>query len=186
MNYKKEERYMVVGFHNPDLVDVIVSESGKVELYKLKEGGYYEIAIGDELFFSTLQEADRYRESIIPKDLDKYKEYLEYIYENLSDEHLEELLPEGLYNIYKKGLKTYLAFGYKQLEKIKKAIQGLIEIGPYTVKREEITRICFLKDDRVEVKLSNGETLISKDKVEKMILECLYGENCSGVVIVSR
>lgn len=185
MNYKKEERYMVDGFHNPVLTVVLVNEAGKVELYSLEDNNYYDRAT-DELFFSTLQEADRYRESIIPKDLDKYKEYLEYIYENLSDERLEELLPEGLYNIYKKGLKTYLAFGYKQLEKIKKAIQGLIEIGPYTVKREEISRICFLKDDRIEVKLTHGETLISKDKVEIMILECLFGENQSGVVIVSR
>jgi hypothetical protein len=185
MNYKKEERYMVDGFHNPVLTVVLVNEAGKVEFYSLEDNNYYDRAT-DELFFSTLEKALQHRESIIPKDLDKYKEYLEYIYENSSDEHLEELLPEGLYKNYKRGVGTSLVFGYKQLEKIKKAIQGLIEIGPYTVKREEITRICFLKDDRVEVKLTHGETLISKDKVEKMILECLFGDNYSGTVIASR
>ena len=180
MTYTKEKRYLVSGMYDYGQVDVLVSQSGEIKLWSVEDDEEYSSPSNDEVFFVDKETYEDYKASQKPANIEQIKKYLHYIFVNEDIEKLKEILPGRLYRCYKDGYQNSFHFMYQDFEKIKKAIGGLLEIGPHTIRPSEVVCVTHLKDNKTEICLSNGKIITSDDEIERTIINAMFGGNVTG------
>lgn len=180
MTYTKEKRYLVSGFYDYGQVDVLISQSGKINLYSIEGADEYIVPSETSAFFVDKQAYEDYKSSQIPTNIEHVKQYLQYLYANEDDERLKEILPPRLYACYHKGYWNTIYFKYHEFDKIKKAISGLLEIGTHTIRPSQVDYITYLAGNKTELHLTSGKVITSDDETEKIIIKAMFGGNASG------
>ena len=183
MAYTKEKKYLVSGYYGPEAVDVLVGESQVVELWS-NEGDDEYIKPGlKDRFFDSLEKAYLYLDSIIPKNKDRIKEYLKYLYDCDDFESLEEILPQHLYKDFRKGRTCFKTLDRFQWEKIREALGGRLIINAHSIRPSDVVTVTSLADNRRELVLSNGEKIVSTDDIECRIIDSVFRHYTSGTYI---
>lgn len=174
---------MVEPYRNPVLTDVMVDESGAVFMvYDTEEEGWRQFFSESCKFFTSEAEAMNYARSLFPSDMDKVKYYLEYL-ESYEPDKLEQHLPDFIYSMYKKGMKS-AGHTYSEVTQMKEALAGNININACTFRAEQVSCIKWLsgKDgSKAKIHLKNGTTILTNSDVEYEIIRAIFGQNRSGM-----
>ena len=180
MTYKEEQRYRVSGFHNAELVDTFVDEEGNVALWSYLDDEDYYPPGGEDRFFTGKSEAENYSKELIPKEIDRLREYLSHLYESDNFEELKKILPGGMFNMFLEGYKNLYHFTNNEMDRIKKAFKGYLDIGPVTIRIADIQKVVVLNGSRREIRLNDGSTYEVASNVGKIILDAIFGTNHTG------
>lgn len=187
-NLKKEQRYLVSPYYEPEKVDVMVDRDGEVQFYY---NGFDEVwckVYKYDRLFITEADAVNYARSFEAFDKKKVKDWLEhYMYD---DEKLLEVMPERMHKDYKGGRTCYtMAYGDK--DKMLAAISGNFCINGVSFKASEVSHIKHMERRNGEgakffkrVILKDGTKVDTETKLERDIIAAAFGENESGKVFV--
>lgn len=183
---KRETRYMVRPYHDAVPVEAMVDETGCVRFFYSQEDDdwYKPFRLR---FFTDREEAENYANSLIPSDMEKVKAYLEYLYE-YDDDELEKCLPEGIYDAYQKGLKSSCDYSYSQMEQLKSAISGNININAVTFRKEQVSHIKWVKTEgkyKARITLTDGTKVETRDGLEYEIIKAAFNSNHSEMTYTS-
>lgn len=167
------KKWLVSNFNEPEEVLVIKNEEG-TEYYASDDEGYLDFyqKEDDDHFFSTLEEAQAYWDrEIKPLFCDKTKRFIEHLFER----DRFDMLP-GYVEDWKCSAGKY--FDYKEKEIIRNSLAGRICIEATTFSKEEVKRVEYGKEYKIV--LRDGHELKTSSKVERFIIESIFGENASG------
>ena len=180
MTYTKEKRYLVEGTYDYEQVDVLISQSGEIKLWSLEDEEEYSAPTGKCAFFVDKQAYEAHKAGLIPTDIEKIKNYLHHLFTHEDDNALKEVLPARLFRCYQKGYWSSHHFNSEEFEKIKKAIGGLLEIGPHTIRPSQVDCVTYVDLYKTELRLSSGKIITSDNETERLIIKAMFGGNTTG------
>lgn len=166
------KKWLVSNFYEPEEVLVINNGEG-TEYYTYDENipDFFKKK-DDDHFFSTLEEAQAYWDrEIKPLFGDKNKKFIDYLFER----GRFDMFP-GYVEDWKKSAGKY--FNYEEKGIIRNALAGRICIEATTFNKEEVKRVEYGKEYKIV--LRDGHELKTSSKVERFIIESIFGENTSG------
>lgn len=182
MNLTKEKRWLAEGLYDVCEVDAVVQEDGKIFMYSYD--GCEFLHPSEKEFFSTSKEkAEEYAKSIIPENAEQVKNYLSLLYQHDNDEELEKFLPNPILKCYKEFFSSAISFTYSELQQVKSAIGGIINIGGYSFRPDMIHSVRYIgdKSEDMIVILTNGKEVPTRNTVERIIIKAVVCENNSGL-----
>lgn len=180
MTYTKEKRYLVEGMYDYGQVDVLISQSGEIKLWSTEGDDEYAPPCKSCVFFVDKQAYEAHKAGLKPTNIEQIKSYLHHLFTHEDDNALKEVLPGRLFNCYQKGYWNSFHFKHEEFGKIKKAIGGLLEIGPHTIRPSDVTRVTYCKGYKTMLRLKCGEIITSDDDIERLIIKAMFGDNASG------
>lgn len=166
------KKWLVSNFNEPEEV-LVVNDGEGTEYYAYDENipDFFKKK-DDDHFFSTLEEAQAYWDrEIKPLFCDKTKRFIEHLFER----DRFDMLP-GYVEDWKKSAGRY--FNYREKGIIRNALAGRICIEATTFSKEEVKRVEYGKEYKIV--LRDGHELKTSSKVERFIIESIFGENTSG------
>lgn len=166
------KKWLVSNFNEPEEV-LVVNDGEGTEYYAYDENipDFFKKK-DDDHFFSTFEEAQAYWDrEIKPLFCDKTKRFIEHLFER----GRFDMLP-GYVEVWKCSAGKY--FNYKEKEIIRNALAGRICIEATTFSKEEVKRVEYGKEYKIV--LRDGHELKTSSKVERFIIESIFGENPSG------
>lgn len=177
---EKTEMFLVRDFDNPIKVNVI-KRDGKVFLFAYaEEDDDYCKPYGENLmFFDTEEEATKYHSDMISEiDIEKCKNYIEYLYRNNKKE-LETILPDVIYDNYKRGYDNSFFFSYQDKAILQNALKGILNIDAVSFRISDISQVKY-GEKWLTVVLKNGEEVTPRKEIEVFVIKSIFGENNSG------
>lgn len=182
MNLTKEKRWLAEGLNEICEVDAVVQEDGKIFMYSYDGQEFFRPSSTDYLSTSK-EEAEEYAKSIIPENAEQVKNYLRLLHEQDNDEELEKFLPNPILKCYKEHFSSAISFAYCELQQVKSAIGGIINIGGYSFRPDMIHSVRYIgnKSEDMIVILTNGKEIPTRNTVERIIIKAVVCDNYSGL-----
>lgn len=168
--------FIVSGFDEPLEVDVI-KKNGKIFVYSYVGETEFIEPSDDIVFFSTKEKANEYHYKMISNlDTKRIKEYIEYLY---NENRVEEILPEFIFEGFKKGHNACMLLSYKDICTLKVALKGVLNIESVSFRITDVDYINYGKD-WLSIILKNGQKIIPQTEFEFFIVESIFGSNYSS------
>ena len=182
MNLTKEKRWLAEGLNEICEVDAIIQENGTVFMYSYDGQEFFRPSSTDYLSTSK-EEAEEYAKSIIPENAEQVKNYLNLLHQHDDEEELEKFLPSSILKCYKEHFSSVISFTYSELQQIKSAIGGIINIGGYSFRPDMIHSVRYIgnKSEDMIVVLTNGKEIPTRNTVERIIIKAVVCDNYSGL-----
>lgn len=180
---KRETRYEVYKYNQPELVEVMADENGKVVMSYDKDSKEWYMPEGTiSQFFVTESEAKDYLKSKMPSDnAEKIKSYLNHLWYD-EEEKLKDFIPEilnGFINIGRNSAKV----SYSEYRVLMNAIAGNFNINGISFRASEVSHIRFVNTEEFYnlpiVVLKCGKEVKPCSTLEKGIINSAFGTNNS-------
>jgi hypothetical protein len=180
---KRETRYEVYKYNQPELVEVMADNNGKVVMsYDKNSESWYMPEGTNSQFFVTESEAKDYLKSkMLSDNAEKIKTYLEHLWYN-EEEKLKDFIPETLNRFINIG-RNSAEVSYSEYRVLMGAIAGHFNINGISFRASEVSHIRFVNTEEFYnlpiVVLKCGKEVKPCSTLEKGIINSAFGTNNS-------
>lgn len=179
MQLEATKMFLVNDYYYPEEVNVI-KRDGKVFLFSYSVDDEYNKPCKGMVFFDTKEAANKYHSDMMSEfDIKKIKDYIQFVYYN-NVEKLESILPDNVYDNYKKGKNSFFSCSYLDEAMLRNALNGILNIDGISFRVSDISQVKY-GEKWLSVILKDGKEVTPKRKIEVFVIESIFGNNNSGM-----